>query len=71
VTPETVTALGLKTEGARTSQDSGGHSVSITFTRVGAVRLADGEMADQRFPVLPLPPYLTLNVACDQTWSER
>jgi hypothetical protein len=59
LTPETVAALGLKTEGTGTVQDSGGHSVSITFTRVGAVRLGDAEMTDQPFLVLPLPRYLT------------
>jgi PDZ domain/Aspartyl protease len=59
LTPETVAALGLKTEGAGTLQDSGSHSVSITSTRVAAIRLGGLEMTDQPFFVVPLPRYLT------------
>jgi PDZ domain/Aspartyl protease len=59
LTPETVAALGLKTEGAGTLQDSGSHSISITSTRVAAMRLGDLEMTDQPFFVVPLPRHLT------------
>jgi Aspartyl protease/PDZ domain len=59
LTPETVSALGLKTEGSGTLRDSGGGRVSITFARAATVRLSDAEMTDQPFVVLPLPRYLT------------
>jgi hypothetical protein len=59
LTPETVAALRLETEGTGTTRDSGGGNVPITFTRLGAVRLGDAEMTDQTFAVLALPRYLT------------
>ena len=59
LTPETAAALGLKTEGSGTFQDSGGDRVAITFTRAVAMRLGDAEMTDQPFAVLGLPPYVT------------
>ena len=55
LTPETAAALGLKTEGRGTFQDSGGDRVAITFTRAHTVRLGDAEMTDQPFAVLGLP----------------
>src|SRR5215472_3472178 len=58
VTPETAAALGLKTEGSGTARDSSGDRVTITFTRVGAVRLGEAEMTDQPFAVLGLPRYV-------------
>jgi hypothetical protein len=59
LTPDTVAALRLKTEGTGTNRDSGGGNVPITFTRVGTVRLGGAEMTDQPFAVLALPRYLT------------
>jgi Aspartyl protease/PDZ domain len=59
LTPQTVSALALQTEGSATARDSGGGSVSITFARAATVRLGDAEMSDQPFAVLPLPRYLT------------
>src|SRR5208282_1341396 len=59
LTPETVAALGLNTEGAGTLQDSGSHSVSISSTRIAVMRLGGVELRDQPFLVVPLPGYLT------------
>jgi PDZ domain/Aspartyl protease len=59
LTPETVAALGLQTEGTAAARDSGGKSVPISLTHVAAVRIGESEMTNQSFAVVALPPYLT------------
>jgi hypothetical protein len=59
LTPETVATLGLQASGTGVVEDSGGHSAPTSFTKVGSVRLADAQITDLRFLVLPLPQYLT------------
>src|SRR5271170_6733538 len=44
MTPETVAALGLQADGTGSIEDSGGHVVAISFTRVGALRLCDAQI---------------------------
>jgi len=59
ITPELATALGLKTEGSGSIQDSGGSNVPVTYTNVHTFRLGDVELIDQPLVVVALPRHLT------------
>ena len=58
LTMETVTALGLKEQGAGSALDSGGRKISLSYTNLDSVRLGDAEMTNQRFAVAELPKNL-------------
>src|SRR6266849_10794588 len=55
ITPEIAAALGLKTEGSDSIQDSGGNNIPVTYTNVRSFLLGDVELTDQPLVVVALP----------------
>jgi hypothetical protein len=59
LTPQAVSALGLRSNGGGGGRTSSGNEVPIAFTQVSAVRFGNAAMVDQPFEVIALPLYLT------------